>query len=81
MEEKIGVVKEVFIPADNKDVINPKTIGFKVEINGKIMDIIQPIDDEVSTVFKNDLVYVDYKTIGDTKIYKTHNMEDGELYE
>ena len=81
MKEKIGVIKEVFIPNDNIDVVNPKTIGFKVELNGSIIDIIQPINDEVSTILKNDKVVLIEKIIDDKKYFDIEKIEDGEDYE
>ena len=78
MKEKIGIVKKVFIPEDNKDALNSKTIGFIVEINDKNIEIIQPINDEVSKILKNDYVFVNYKILNNINFYEIHKIGDGE---
>ena len=42
MKENIGIVKEVFIPVNtNENVMTSTKIGFKIELNGKIIEVIE----------------------------------------
>ena len=42
MKKNIGIVKEVFIPVNtNENVMTSTKIGFKIELNGKIIEVIE----------------------------------------
>lgn len=80
----IGRVVEVFIPEENKNsqlvgVMNSKKIGFKININGKIVTIILEQDELNAEIFREDLV----RLIKDSETDKFINIElyDGEEYE
>lgn len=58
----VGKVIEIFLPTG----FETTTIGFKIDIDGKLITIIQKQDMEVAKIYKEDYVYVD-KVIKDNK--------------
>ena len=77
----IGVVKEVFIPNEEKDEINTNKIGFKIYIDDEIIEVIQEINDYNSTILKNDQVELIETIIDGKKYTDIEKIEDGEDYE
>lgn len=67
----IGKVVEVFIPNLN-DIMNSKTIGFKVLVKDKLYEIIQEQTTKNAVIFKNDLVLVTLNNdeITDLQLYE-----------
>ncbi|MBQ9024420.1 MAG: hypothetical protein IJ105_04285 [Bacilli bacterium] len=78
---KIGIVKEVFIPNDIIDEMNLDKIGFKINIDGKIIEMIQDVDDYNSTILKNDKVNIIEKIIDGKKYIDIEKIENGDDYE
>ena len=55
--KKIGKVVEVFIPNENDiDIMYSKKIGFKVNINNEIIEIIKNINEKYANIYKDDFV-------------------------
>lgn len=55
--KKIGKVVEVFIPNENDiDIMYSKKIGFKVNINNEIIEIIKNINEKYANIYKDDIV-------------------------
>ena len=55
--KKIGKVVEVFIPNENDiDIMYSKKIGFKVNINNEIIEIIKDINEKYANIYKDDFV-------------------------
>lgn len=77
----IGIVKEVFIPKEEKDEINTNKIGFKLDIDDEIIDVIQEVNDYNSTILKNDKVELIETIIDGKKYTDIEKIEDGEDYE
>lgn len=77
----IGVVKEVFIPNEEKDEINTNRIGFKIDIDDEIIEVIQEVNDYNSTILKNDKVELIETIIDGKKYIDIEKIEDGEDYE
>ena len=77
----MGIIEEVFIPNDEIDEINSDRIGFKINNNGKIIRIIQDVNEYNSTILKNDKVNIYEKTIDGKKYIDIEKIEDGEDYE
>ena len=70
--KKIGKVVEVFIPNENGiDIMYSKKIGFKVNINNEIIEIIKNINEKYANIYKDDFV----------QIIEEDNNLDVELYE
>ena len=70
--KKIGKVVEVFIPNENDiDIMYSKKIGFKVNINNEIIEIIKDINEKYANIYKDDFV----------QIIEEDNNLDIELYE
>lgn len=70
--KKIGKVVEVFIPNENDiDIMYSKKIGFKVNINNEIIEIIKNINEKYANIYKDDFV----------QIIEEDNNLDIELYE
>ena len=70
--KKIGKVVEVFIPKENDiDIMYSKKIGFKVNINNEIIEIIKDINEKYASIYKDDFV----------QIIEEDNNLDIELYE
>ena len=60
MEENIGIVKEVFIPVNtNENVMTSTKIGFKIELNGKIIEVIEEQNIINAMIHKDDKVIVE----------------------
>lgn len=60
MKENIGIVKEVFIPVNtNENVMTSTKIGFKIEINGKIIEVIEEQNIINAMIHKDDKVIVE----------------------
>ncbi len=70
--KKIGKVVEVFIPNENDiDIMYSKKIGFKVNINNEIIEIIKDINEKYANIYKDDFV----------QIIEENNNLDIKLYE
>ncbi len=70
--KKIGKVVEVFIPNENGiDIMYSKKIGFKVNIDNEIIEIIKDINEKYANIYKDDFV----------QIIEEDNNLDVELYE
>ena len=70
--KKIGKVVEIFIPNENDiDIMYSKKIGFKVNINNEIIEIIKNINEKYANIYKDDFV----------QIIEEDNNLDVELYE
>lgn len=70
--KKIGKVVEVFIPNENDiDIMYSKKIGFKVNINNEIIEIIKNINEKYANIYKDDFV----------QLIEEDNNLDIELYE
>lgn len=55
--KRIGKVVEVFIPNENDiDIMYSKKIGFKVNINNEIIEIIKNINEKYANIYKDDFV-------------------------
>lgn len=72
MNKKIGKIIEVFIPDEynNNQKINAmdsNKIGFKVFLEGQILEIIQEQNQENSNIFRDDLVIVTKQIISNKK--------------
>ena len=60
MKKNIGIVKEVFIPANtNENVMTSTKIGFKIELNGKIIEVIEEQNIINAMIHKDDKVIVE----------------------
>lgn len=60
MKENIGIVKEVFIPVNtNENVMTSTKIGFKIELNGKIIEVIEEQNIINTMIHKDDKVIVE----------------------
>lgn len=55
MKEEYGKVLEVYIPDDN---IESQKIGFKIDIDGKIENIVQDQDEFNSNIYRDDSVLI-----------------------
>lgn len=60
MKKNIGIVKEVFIPVNtNENVMTSTKIGFKIELNGKIIEVIEEQNIINAMIHKDDKVIVE----------------------
>ena len=60
MKKNIGIVKEVFIPVNtNENVMTSTKIGFKIELNGKIIEAIEEQNIINAMIHKDDKVIVE----------------------
>ena len=68
MEKLIGRVVEVFIPKEFKnnmliDEMDSNKIGFKVDVDNEIIEIIQEQDDNNANIYKDDMVLITKQNI------------------
>ncbi len=64
MVEEMGIIKEIFIPeTDNSDIITTNKIGFKIQVNGEIITVIEEQDGTNCNFLKNDIVKITRKNI------------------
>ena len=68
MEKLIGRVVEVFIPREFKnnmliDEMNSNKVGFKVDVDGEIIEIIQEQDENNANIYKDDIVLITKQNI------------------
>lgn len=75
--KKIGKVVEVFIPNENDiDIMYSKKIGFKVNINNEIMEIIKDINEKYANIYKDDFVQIIEENNNlDIKLYEGDNSD------
>lgn len=60
MKKNIGIVKEVFIPVNtNENVMTSTKIGFKIELNGKVIEVIEEQNIINAMIHKDDKVIVE----------------------
>lgn len=52
----IGKVREIFVPNDDLDMI-----GFKVQLDDEIIEIIQKQDQDNCKIYREDKVFISYK--------------------
>ena len=70
--KKIGKVIEVFIPNENNiDIMYSKKIGFKINIDDKIIELIKDNNERYANIYKDDIV----------EIIEENNNLDIRLYE
>ncbi len=54
-----GIVKEVYIPTEkNQDIMCSDKIGFKIQTDNGIINIIEPQNDYNSQIYKDDEVVI-----------------------
>ena len=68
MEKLIGRVVEVFIPKGFKnnmliDDMDSNKIGFKVDVDNEIIEIIQEQDENNANIYKDDMVLITKQNI------------------
>lgn len=85
MDKKYGKVVEVFIPEETVnerklDVMDSKKIGFKVQLEDKIIEVIQEQDENNSNIMKNDNVIIITQNISG-KEFIDIELLDGDMYE
>lgn len=85
MDKKYGKVVEVFIPEETVnerklDVMDSKKIGFKVQLEDKIIEVIQEQDEHNSNIMKNDNVIITIQNISG-KEFIDIELLDGDMYE
>ena len=84
MKKLIGKVIEVFIPKEYKnnmliDEMASNKIGFKVEIDENIIEIIEEQDEFNTDIYKDDLVVITKQAINDIEFIDIEKY--GEWYE
>lgn len=85
MDKKYGKVVEVFIPEETVnerklDVMDSKKIGFKVQVEDKIIGVILEQDESNSNIMKNDDVIITTQNISGKKFIGIELL-DGDMYE
>lgn len=85
MDKKTGKVIEVFIPEEivngrKLDVMDSKKIGFKVQVEDKIIEVIENQDEHNSNIMKNDDVIITTQIISGKKFVDIELL-DGDMYE
>lgn len=85
MDKKTGKVIEVFIPEEivngrKLDVMDSKKIGFKVQVEDKIIEVIEKQDEHNSNIMKNDDVIITIQNISG-KDFVDIELLDGDMYE
>lgn len=85
MDKKPGKVIEVFIPEEivngrKLDVMDSKKIGFKVQVEDKIIEVIENQDEHNSNIMKNDDVIITTQIISGKKFVDIELL-DGDMYE
>lgn len=85
MDKKYGKVVEVFIPEETVnerklDVMDSKKIGFKVQLEDKIIEVIHEQDENNSNIMKNDNVIITIQNISGKKFINIELL-DGDMYE
>ena len=85
MERNIGKVIEVFIPEEYKndriiDVMNSNKIGFKVQLEDELIEIVEEQDEFNANIMKNDLVMITKQNISGTDFVDIE-LYDGDNYE
>ena len=85
MDKKYGKVIEVFIPEGivnerKLDVMDSKKIGFKVQVEDKIIEIIEEQDEHNCNIKRNDDVIITTQNISG-KEFIDIELLDGDMYE
>lgn len=85
MDKKYGKIVEVFIPEETVnerklDVMDSKKIGFKVQVEDKIIEVILEQDESNSNIMKNDDVIITTQNISGKKFIDIELL-DGDMYE
>lgn len=85
MEKRYGKVIEIFIPEEivnerKLDVMDSKKIGFKVQVEDKIIEVIEEQDEHNSNIMKNDDVTITIQNISG-KEFIDIELLDGDMYE
>lgn len=85
MERNIGKVIEVFIPTEYNngrliDIMDSNKIGFKVQLEDELIEIVEEQDEFNANIMKNDLVMITKQTISGTDFVDIE-LYDGDNYE
>lgn len=72
--EQIGKIIEVYIPSE--DVMTSKEIGFKVQLEDEIIDIVEKQDEFNSMIHREDEVLVRKTSIDDMEFIDIELLED-----
>ena len=85
MERKIGKVIEIFIPEEYKngrliDIMDSNKIGFKVQLEDELIEIVEEQDEFNANIMKNDLVMITKQNISGTDFVDIE-LYDGDDYE
>ena len=85
MERKIGKVIEIFIPEEYKngrliDIMDSNKIGFKVQLEDELIEIVEEQDEFNANIMKNDLVMITKQNISGTDFVDIV-LYDGDDYE
>lgn len=85
MKKYIGKVIEIFVPEEYNngnllDVMDRTNIGFKVETNDGIKEVILQQDEVNAEIMKNDLVIIMEQTISG-KFFIDISLYEGDEYE
>lgn len=79
MKRITGIVKEVYIPIDNKiDVMYSNKIGFVIEVDNKLYKYETDQDEETADIMKDDNVEVIIQVIDNHKFIDVRRL-DGEF--
>ncbi len=81
----IGKVIDVFIPEQYQnnsllDIMDRTNIGFKIQVNNEIKEVILPQDESNAKIMKNDLVTITERIISGMT-FTDINLYDGDIYE
>lgn len=77
MSIKKGIIKEVYIPTENnQDMMYSNKIGFKIQTDNELLNIIEPQNEQNTKLLKNDKVVI-ITTIIDGKVFTNIEKEEG----
>ena len=71
---QIGIVKEVFI--EEEDFLNAKNIGFIIEVDNKLIKIVEKQKSNNINILKNDKVYVSKKIVDGKEYFNIRKVDD-----
>lgn len=85
MDKKYGKVIEVFIPEEivngrKLDTMDSKKIGFKVQVEDKIIEVILEQDEHNCNIMRNDNVIITIHNISGEEFIDIELL-DGDMYE
>lgn len=77
MSIKKGIIKEVYIPTENnQDMMYSNKIGFKIQTDNELLNIIEPQNEQNAKLLKNAKVVI-ITTIIDGKVFTNIEKEEG----